>query len=153
MKQRAEAYRKQQKEISQRKFNKKSKIVLSVASIPGKKEQLLAAQFYKCAICDEDTSAKERGSKIDKDDETGIVRGVICHTCNVGMRSFEYDIELLKSAIEHLERYQIKVGPAKVSIKMVVHESWLKPIESKPFDKFNWWQYIPEIMQFDVDML
>lgn len=58
---------------------------------------LLEKQKGRCAIC-----LKEIISHIDHNHETGEVRGLLCHNCNVGIGKFNDSIELLNNAIVYL---------------------------------------------------
>ena len=58
-------------------------------------------QDGKCAICNNEPTTK-RGLHTDHCHETGIVRGLLCHGCNVGIGNFLHDIELMKKAIKYL---------------------------------------------------
>lgn len=39
---------------------------------------------------------------IDHDHESGIVRGILCHDCNLGIGNLKHDVSLLRAAIEYL---------------------------------------------------
>ena len=41
---------------------------------------------------------------VDHDHESGVIRGLLCHNCNIGIGHFQDNIDLLKSAITYLER-------------------------------------------------
>jgi len=38
--------------------------------------------------------------------KTGRIRGVLCNNCNTGLGKFYDDIELLKTAINYLQKFQ-----------------------------------------------
>ena len=66
--------------------------------------KMLAAQDGKCAIC----SATEPGARIkrfhmDHDATTGVVRGLLCHLCNVGIGGLRHDPQILSAAIKYLQ--------------------------------------------------
>jgi len=55
-----------------------------------------------CAICRKSSIKKLAG---DHNHSTNETRGLLCHTCNVGLGMFYDDICLLASAIEYLKTY------------------------------------------------
>jgi len=59
-----------------------------------------------CEICgtEHQTEAHPRFLSIDHCHETGIVRGMICGACNLGLGHFKSDPELLRAAALYLER-------------------------------------------------
>jgi hypothetical protein len=72
-------------------------------------EAMLAAQGGKCAICrgPERTRDKDGGPRrmpVDHDHNTGKVRGLICTHCNRALGMFRDSVEILKAAIEYVER-------------------------------------------------
>ena len=52
-----------------------------------------------CAIC----GTKDGLFRIDHDHNTGRVRGMLCHKCNIGLGCFDDNIELLTKSIKYLE--------------------------------------------------
>jgi len=54
---------------------------------------------HVCEIC----GRKDGLFRIDHDHKTGLVRGLLCHKCNIGLGCFDDNLELLKSAISYLE--------------------------------------------------
>jgi len=64
-------------------------------------KQMFETQQGKCSICSEEPKTK-RGLHVDHDHETGKVRGLLCHGCNVALGSFKDDVTLLNKAIEYL---------------------------------------------------
>ena len=64
---------------------------------------------HKCEICEktkEEIEGRYTGTFVlDHSHTTDIVRGFICHDCNIGLGKFKDDPELLKKAIEYLEKY------------------------------------------------
>lgn len=73
---------------------------------------MLVAQGFKCAICQSPadshraTLGKKRGEHnplcVDHCHETGVVRGLLCHSCNMGLGAFGDQIDWLIGAIEYL---------------------------------------------------
>lgn len=62
---------------------------------------LLEKQGGKCAICDT-TEPGGKGWHKDHDHVTGIVRGALCHHCNLGLGNFKDSPELLAKASRYL---------------------------------------------------
>lgn len=62
---------------------------------------MLESQDNRCAICVEPLDFW-RGTHIDHCHDTGVVRGVLCSTCNNGLGMFKDDRMLLRSAIKYL---------------------------------------------------
>lgn len=71
-------------------------------------EQMLAEQNGACAIC----GSPDNGDKptdrfhVDHCHTTGIVRGLLCLSCNHGLGKFKDSVESLRSAIRYLESVQ-----------------------------------------------
>ncbi|MBL7495215.1 hypothetical protein I6A84_17475 [Frankia sp. CNm7] len=59
--------------------------------------QMVADQGGMCAICEE-----RPAEHVDHDHATGVVRGVLCFTCNVGLGTFEDDPTRLLDAMRYL---------------------------------------------------
>jgi hypothetical protein len=56
-----------------------------------------------CDICGTDRPGYSKKSfNIDHDHKTGIVRGLLCHKCNIGLGNFNDNSELLGKAIKYL---------------------------------------------------
>jgi hypothetical protein len=66
---------------------------------PADVEQMLADQGGVCAICGEEP----RRRHIDHNHETGEVRGILCHGCNIALPHVE-DAEWLHLALVYLGR-------------------------------------------------
>ena len=71
-------------------------------------EETFSRQNGVCAICKQPESSVIKGKviamPIDHDHNTGKVRGLLCTKCNRGIGLFRDDINLLKSAIEYLQK-------------------------------------------------
>lgn len=66
-------------------------------------EALLARQDNRCAICRTDVAGGKGGWHLDHSHETGTVRGLLCHHCNLALGNFEDDPSRLRNAIAYLE--------------------------------------------------
>jgi hypothetical protein len=65
-------------------------------------QELLKYQKYTCAICGTDQPGKN-GWQIDHCHELGLIRGILCLKCNVGLGNFKDDPEILSKAIHYLQ--------------------------------------------------
>jgi hypothetical protein len=67
-------------------------------------EKLLGSQGGVCKICLRYNSRKGLNGTliVDHDHDTGVVRGLLCHGCNVGLGHFRDSPELLEEAIAYL---------------------------------------------------
>lgn len=65
-------------------------------------EALFASQGRVCAICQTESSKRLH---VDHCHITGAVRGILCHTCNVGIGQLGDDLETLLQAVAYLRRF------------------------------------------------
>ena len=72
-----------------------------------KYDELLKRQDGKCAICGRIPS--KRHFAIDHNHKTDVVRGLLCHSCNVGLGHFRDSVELLEAAKVYLKKENIAV--------------------------------------------
>ncbi len=68
-------------------------------------DALLSKQLGVCAICGSATVRRKNGKRliIDHMHDTGAVRGLLCHPCNIGLGSFSDNPETLQKAINYLK--------------------------------------------------
>ena len=70
---------------------------------PDDYDKMITVQSGRCAICGTDDPG--RGSTffpVDHDHETGVVRGLLCHGCNLGIAHFSDDPGKLEAAAAYL---------------------------------------------------
>jgi hypothetical protein len=71
--------------------------------------ELFEARFDEqgkiCAICKSPNAGGRGAFHADHNHETNQPRGILCHNCNVALGNFKDDPELLKAAIEYLQKY------------------------------------------------
>lgn len=74
----------------------------------GTYEYLVGVYGNQCGICGTTepvgTGAKDRQFSIDHDERTGLIRGLLCTNCNVGIGMLQHRISLLKKAAMYLSR-------------------------------------------------
>ncbi len=71
--------------------------------------ELLKQQEGKCAICKRVPDQTEHSLGIDHCHETGVVRGLLCSNCNVGLGNFKDNGEYLEAAYMYLKQAPPKV--------------------------------------------
>jgi len=94
--------------VENRRYHLKSKYGLTVMEF----EDLYDRQGGRCAICGQvpikrsggDRARESIGLYVDHDHGTGLVRGLLCHGCNVALGHFKDDANLLRQAILYLDR-------------------------------------------------
>lgn len=64
--------------------------------------RLLSKQKGGCGICHK--PSKVKALAVDHDHEAGVVRGLLCGSCNNGLGRFKDSAKLLASAIDYLTR-------------------------------------------------
>ena len=67
-------------------------------------DKLLIKQNHKCAICG--SSLVETRRCIDHNHETGKVRGILCHRCNIGLGYIEDGEEFVSKCFLYLEEHK-----------------------------------------------
>jgi hypothetical protein len=66
---------------------------------------LLAEQNGRCAICGGgETSVRSKHLAVDHCHTSGVIRGLLCSTCNAGLGCFKDRPDLLSGAIHYLGR-------------------------------------------------
>ena len=67
--------------------------------------QILAEQSNSCAICGTLQGGRKYNSfKVDRNSETGIIRGLICKSCDIIIKEVGDNIHTLENMIEYLHR-------------------------------------------------
>ena len=72
-------------------------------------EAMLAQQNGVCAICE--TRPDDRPLCVDHDHATGEVRGLLCHSCNVGLGNYKDDPRRTRRATAYLKAW-LGIDPA-----------------------------------------
>lgn len=67
-------------------------------------QRMLASQDGGCEICRTPLHG-DKDTCVDHDHESGRVRGLLCHSCNIGLGKFRDDLALVRVAVEYLARY------------------------------------------------
>ena len=74
--------------------------------------EMLEKQNGVCAICFKEETHKSRSGNVvplavDHSHETGAVRGLLCHACNVSLGNVRDSIEVLENAIAYLRKWEV----------------------------------------------
>ena len=72
-------------------------------------ESMLKDQNGGCAICNATELDNRRRLCVDHNHDTGQIRALLCDNCNTGLGRFKDDISMLRTALEYLEKYDMKV--------------------------------------------
>ena len=69
-------------------------------------DAMLTGQGGVCAICGKSDFSTGHGKcpVVDHDHETGVIRGILCFGCNIGIGAFKEKIAIVKAAVDYLER-------------------------------------------------
>jgi len=70
-------------------------------------DKMYEEQKGRCAVCNKHQSELAKRLHIDHNHETGQVRSLLCHSCNVGLGHFRHRKDLMQDAINYLVRHEI----------------------------------------------
>jgi hypothetical protein len=79
----------------------RSKYGISVGDLTG----LITEQGGKCDICNTEFN-RATPAVLDHCHTSGSIRGVLCHSCNLGIAKLKEDWVILKSAISYLKKHR-----------------------------------------------
>ena len=68
-------------------------------------DAMLEEQDSLCAICGTHSDECRRSLAVDHDHKTGIIRGLLCTRCNVGLGYFMDNSENLRLAADYLDQF------------------------------------------------
>lgn len=73
-------------------------------------KSLSAAQDGRCAICRREGSQQSRKHRlyVDHCHDTGRIRGLLCHPCNVALGLLGESVERVKAAVTYLEKQSLQ---------------------------------------------
>ena len=72
---------------------------------PHEYEELLDEQLNCCACCGSSDPKRKAGFVIDHDHGTGLIRGLLCHSCNIGIGLLGDTINGLEMAVNYLRKH------------------------------------------------
>lgn len=68
-------------------------------------EIMFKAQAFCCAACGSDTPGSKRGWHTDHNHKTGVVRGILCQSCNAAAGQAKEDVRRLRLLALYLEKH------------------------------------------------
>lgn len=70
-------------------------------------EHILMMQDGHCALCPATVSGRKNDQFliVDHDHETGVVRGLLCHHCNIMLGAAKDNMNTLQNGISYLAKY------------------------------------------------
>lgn len=87
-----------------RAFRRKHTRLVSTGCSPELFNVLKQKQESKCWICSTDEKNSPKGLVVDHCHTTGVIRGLLCSTCNTGLGMFKDNISKLSAAIQYLSK-------------------------------------------------
>ena len=100
---------KQNNPTSQKASSQRTKRKLKYGLTERQIAAMLVQQQFRCRICGEpisfDASTKSQKPHIDHDHVSGVVRGLLCLTCNTGLGMFKDSVTLLHEAANYLQTF------------------------------------------------
>ena len=87
--------------LERRTARRARKLQIKLKVDPKLYEKLFQRQYGLCAIC---SNPAQQTLHMDHDHETGVLRGLLCSTCNTGLGMFKDDVDLLHRAALYLNR-------------------------------------------------
>lgn len=82
---------------------KNGKLIASFGITLQQYNTMAGLQGFKCAICRMPQAEQRRKMAVDHNHNTGAIRGLLCHNCNVGMGNFKDSETLLEKAASYLK--------------------------------------------------
>lgn len=70
---------------------------------PARRAAMIEAQGGACAICKLPLSAEPRARHVDHNHETGRIRSVLCHACNLALGLTRESLDTLRAMVAYLE--------------------------------------------------
>lgn len=82
-------------------------------------DSLVLLQGGKCAICRADKPSGRGEWHVDHDHETGKIRGLLCHRCNVGLGHFADNVQILTDAVLYLTGTGVQIERATKEVEIL----------------------------------
>ena len=99
-------YRKDPRYLEKMKHYGRKHTLKIVGATPEDYDKMFQEQNGRCLICGSEQNGKKKNFCVDHDHETGKVRGLLCHNCNVTVGLMKDSPSLLRQAADYLESKQ-----------------------------------------------
>ncbi len=70
----------------------------------GQYQEMIQAQDGRCSVCTDPLDMAKK-THLDHNHQTGRLRGVLCHGCNVGIGNMKDSVTVLRAAADYLDRH------------------------------------------------
>ena len=84
-------------------------------------DEMVERQAGLCPIC---LRVLDKRAHVDHDHLTGVVRAVLCFTCNAGLGNYGDDSELLRRAADYLDGRLLAPSPEAPGVIRVESDAW-----------------------------
>lgn len=82
--------------------NRRAKLKKAFGMTIEQYDAILASQGFRCALCESDFPGGRGRFVVDHCHESGLVRGLLCNLCNVGLGALRDSPKLMAKAIKYL---------------------------------------------------
>lgn len=69
-------------------------------------DQMLENQNYCCAICGIHRVKLSKNMAVDHDHSTGVVRALLCSSCNTSLGQLKEDVQILENMIAYINKHK-----------------------------------------------
>ncbi len=87
-------------------IKRKSRLKYTYGLTPEQYEELFRSQEHSCACCKSKSPGSKRGWHIDHCHATGMVRGILCHPCNLMIGNARDNEQILLDAVSYLAKHR-----------------------------------------------
>lgn len=98
-----------------REYGRRASLKSTYGITPEQYQAILISQGGGCAICgtpeNKGNKRRHKALAVDHDHNTGAVRGILCHACNLAVGILGDNVELLKKATDYLQQWSTKQPP------------------------------------------
>lgn len=97
----------QKNKVTRKEYNRKN-LIKQYGITLEEYDKILLEQGNKCKICGKSKEDSKVSLCVDHNHVTGKIRGLLCISCNTALGGFKDNINILRKAIEYLERTKVE---------------------------------------------